>query len=246
MNADRPAGDLREHGERMGSALVELARQALKAGRLPTVRGEAAQVRVSVDLMALCAERGAPGVAGGEPPSAGPICVETARRLACDAGVVRVLTDAAGLPLDVGREQRTATAAIRRAIEARDGHCVFAGCTAPASWCDVHHVEHWARGGTHLVRKRRAAVRAPPHRRPRGRIHDRPRFGHGDLAHLPARRYGDPCPPAEVPAAAMSRPPRPEEINDQVEAMRSRIAVASWSGACSGIQCVTPGSSTNR
>jgi hypothetical protein len=147
MNADRPAGDLRTHGERMGGALVELARQTLKSGRLPTVRGAAAQVRVNVDLVALCAERGAPGVTGGELPFAGPICVETARRLACDAGVVRVLIGPAGLPLDVGREQRTATTAIRRAIEARDGHCVFAACTAPASWCDVHHLEHWVYGG---------------------------------------------------------------------------------------------------
>jgi hypothetical protein len=98
MNADRPAGDLREHGERMGSALVERARQASKAGRLPTVRGEAAQVRVSVDVMALCAERGASGVAGGELPFAGPICVETARRLACDAGIVRALVGPEGLP----------------------------------------------------------------------------------------------------------------------------------------------------
>ena len=36
---------------------------------------------------------------------------------------------------------------IRRAIETRDVHCVFAGCTAPAAWCDVHHVVHWAFGG---------------------------------------------------------------------------------------------------
>jgi putative intracellular protease/amidase len=49
--------------------------------------------------------------------------------------------------LDVGRAQRTATAAIRRAVEFRDGHCVFAGCTAPAAWCDVHHVIHWVHGG---------------------------------------------------------------------------------------------------
>jgi hypothetical protein len=147
MNADRPANDLRSHGERMGGALVELARQALRTGELPTVRGAAAQVRVTIDWMALCAERGAPGVAGGDLPFAGPITPETARRLACDAGVVRVLTDPAGLPTDVGREQRTATAAIRRALELRDGHCVFAGCTAPAAWCDVHHVVHWAHGG---------------------------------------------------------------------------------------------------
>jgi hypothetical protein len=147
MNADRPTGDLRTHGERMGDALVQLARQALRSGQLPTVRGEVAQVRVSIDLMALCADRAAVGVAGGELPFAGPITPETARRLACDAGVVRILTGPHGLPMDVGREQRTATAAIRRAIEARDVHCVFAGCTAPASWCDVHHVQHWAYGG---------------------------------------------------------------------------------------------------
>ena len=41
MNGDRPAGDLRSHGERQGDALVELARRALAAGELPTVRGRA-------------------------------------------------------------------------------------------------------------------------------------------------------------------------------------------------------------
>jgi Domain of unknown function (DUF222) len=142
MNGHRPAGDRRTHAERQADALVELCRQALNGGSLPQVRGERAQVRVSVDLLALCAERGF-----AELPFAGPITAETARRLACDASVVRILTGPGGLPLDVGRDQRTATAGIRRAVEARDVHCVFAGCTAPAAWCDVHHVVHWAFGG---------------------------------------------------------------------------------------------------
>ncbi len=97
--------------------------------------------------MALCAAKGVPGVAGGELPFAGPICPETARRLACDADALRILLGPTGLPLDVGHAVRTATAAIRAAIEARDGHCVFTGCTAPAAWCDVHHVVHWLYGG---------------------------------------------------------------------------------------------------
>jgi hypothetical protein len=147
MNGDRPAGDLRTHAQRQGDALVELARRALSTDTLPTVRGQRAQIRVVIDWFALCAERGAPGVAGGDLPFAGPITPETARRLACDAGVLAIFTDPAGLPLDVGTEQRCATAAIRRALELRDGHCVFTGCTAPAAWCDIHHVQHWAHGG---------------------------------------------------------------------------------------------------
>ena len=142
MNGHRPAGDQRSYCERQGDALVELCRQALNGGTLPDVRGERPHVRVSIDLLALCAERGF-----AELPFAGPITAETARRIACDAGVARIITGPDGLPMDAGREQRTSSVGIRRAIEARDVHCVFAGCTAPAAWCDVHHVVHWAFGG---------------------------------------------------------------------------------------------------
>jgi Domain of unknown function (DUF222) len=147
MNGDRPAGDPRGHAERQADALIALARTALDRGRLPDVRGERPHLRVTIDWQTLCAERAAPGVAGGTLGRAGPITPETARRLACDAAVARIITGPDGLPLDVGRAQRTATAAIRRAVEARDGHCVFTGCDAPPEWCDVHHLVHWAHGG---------------------------------------------------------------------------------------------------
>jgi hypothetical protein len=55
--------------------------------------------------------------------------------------------DPDGVPLDVGRTQRLVTPAIRRAVEHRDGHCVFAGCDAPTHWCEVHHVIAWMYGG---------------------------------------------------------------------------------------------------
>ncbi|WP_346620747.1 DUF222 domain-containing protein [Blastococcus montanus] len=96
MNGDRPAGDTRSHAERQGDALVTLARGPLDGGGLTTVRGERPHVRVTIDLMALCAERGAAGVAGGSLGWGGPINPETARRLACDAGVSRILTGPSG------------------------------------------------------------------------------------------------------------------------------------------------------
>jgi hypothetical protein len=147
MNGDRPTGDTRCPAERRADALVALAHAALDNGTLPAVRGERPHVRVTIDLLALCADRAAAGVSGGELGWVGPITAETARRLACDATVHRLITGPTGLPLDVGRTQRTAPAAIRRAVEHRDRHCVFAGCDALPEHCDVHHVRHWAHGG---------------------------------------------------------------------------------------------------
>jgi hypothetical protein len=36
---------------------------------------------------------------------------------------------------------------MRRAVVARDRHCRFPGCDRPQSWCDAHHIVHWADGG---------------------------------------------------------------------------------------------------
>jgi len=95
---------------------------------------------------------------------------EAIRRLACDAGIVRIVTDGESQPLDVGRRVRTVTPAIRRALELRDGGCGWTGCTAPASWCDAHHIIHWADGGVTalinlilLCRKHHTAVHNGKH-----------------------------------------------------------------------------------
>jgi len=76
-----------------------------------------------------------------------PVARETMRRILCDAGITRIVSDGEGQPLDVGRTVRTVTPAIRRALDARDGGCTWGGCDAPAGWCDAHHIEHWADGG---------------------------------------------------------------------------------------------------
>jgi len=71
---------------------------------------------------------------------------ESARRLGCDAGIVRLLVDPEGQPLDVGRRTRSIPPALKRALEARDGGCRFPGCSATAH-VEGHHVRHWAHGG---------------------------------------------------------------------------------------------------
>lgn len=62
----------------------------------------------------------------------------------CDAGAVSVDFDTFGRPLDVGREQRLFTRKQRIAIAVRDGGCMWPSCSAPISWCEYHHVDHWS------------------------------------------------------------------------------------------------------
>jgi hypothetical protein len=75
----------------------------------------------------------------------------TARRLTCDGDIARIVFGPKGEILDSGRSTRTFSSAQVRAIVARDRHCIWLGCDAPANWSDVHHRIHWADGGTTSV-----------------------------------------------------------------------------------------------
>jgi hypothetical protein len=96
------------------------------------------------------------GVVSGLLSAGGAVFTETGdrapravlRRLVCDSAVTRIVFGPDGAVLDVGRAQRTVTGQIRRAVIARDQHCVYPGCDQPPSRCEVHHaVTHWADGG---------------------------------------------------------------------------------------------------
>jgi hypothetical protein len=143
--ASRCAGDTRSRAQRTGDALVQLADLALASGELPVLRTVKPHVIVTLGLDDLAAAGTGPAAAATG--MGATLSAARARWVACDAGITRIVLDADGLPLDVGREQRIVPAHIRKAVEHRDRHCVFAGCEAPRWFCEVHHLFEWAFGG---------------------------------------------------------------------------------------------------
>ncbi len=146
VDADVKTGgsDFRTPRQRRADALVELARRYLDSSDRPSAGGERPHLTVTVDLDVL--RRLKEGTA--ELDHGGPVHPETARRLACDASVRRVVLGPSSEPLDVGRQTRMIPAGLRRAVILRDKTCRYPGCDRPHAWCDVHHITHWADGGT--------------------------------------------------------------------------------------------------
>ena len=136
------AADDRTPAQRRADALGEICRQWLDLAERPTVAGERPHVTVTVDADALASRRGA-----GELDHAGPVDVDAVRALACDASVMRVVMSGRAEPLDVGRRTPVVPPSMRRAVIVRDRRCRFPGCDRPHTWCDAHHVLHWADGG---------------------------------------------------------------------------------------------------
>jgi hypothetical protein len=64
-----------------------------------------------------------------------------------------------GRPVVDGTTSRRPTRRLRRAVEARDRHCVFPGCRMPAVDCDLDHEVRWADGGATCLDNLVAACR---------------------------------------------------------------------------------------
>ncbi len=137
------AGDDRSASQRRHDAFEDLARGFLAGSEPSEVGGERPHVNVFVDIKAL------EGIPGGlhETEGGRVLDVETIRLLACDSSVSRIVWKGESEILDVGRRTRVIPAAMRRAVIARDRHCVWKGCGRSPRWCDVHHLHSWAQGG---------------------------------------------------------------------------------------------------
>lgn len=123
---------------RRARALAELVEQAMAAGE-----GSRRQPSFTVVVR--------PGPAGDEhfeTTGGSVVPPELAATWLCDSEVARLVMSAEGVPLELGRSVRTASAGQRRALWARDGGCAVPGCDRPPAWCDAHHVRWWDKGGS--------------------------------------------------------------------------------------------------
>jgi len=163
-------------GQHRADALVELSRRYLDSGAAPEVMGARPHLQVVVSAASL----GVPaGTVGAEPAvldRVGPLSIEAARRIACDADVSGVRVDDEGMPMAYGRTRRVVPAALRKVIRLRDQGCRFPGCERPAAWTQARHIVHWSRGGAtdvdnlvllcsfhhHVVHERGFGVRGSP------------------------------------------------------------------------------------
>jgi len=134
--------DPRDHGARMLDALTELCRRAQTADLLPEQHGATPRVMLTLDFETLRNQSGHATTEDGIDIPAGAL-----RRLCCDAEVIPVVLGTRSEVLDVGRLRRLVTAAIWKALVARDQRCRFPGCRRPPLMCHAHHVVHWVDGG---------------------------------------------------------------------------------------------------
>ncbi|WP_081790514.1 HNH endonuclease signature motif containing protein [Nocardioides sp. URHA0032] len=137
-----PGVPLRPGPERRGRAFCELI-ERYPADQLPQTGGVSATVVVTMTLDSLLGKlEQAALLDTGE-----RITAATARRLACEAGIIPAVLGGASEVLDLGRARRFHTKAQRVAIGLRDKGCTEPGCDWPPAMCHVHHDIPWSRGG---------------------------------------------------------------------------------------------------
>ncbi|WP_425553417.1 DUF222 domain-containing protein [Kribbella hippodromi] len=124
-----------------GAGSTASATGAARAELVPGF-GAKANITVTIDLADL---KSATANAIGHPVYGDPLSAATIRRLACDANIIPIVLGSNSEPLDVGRQVRLVTKAMRRALNTRDRGCVI--CAAPPVMCDAHHIKPWLEGG---------------------------------------------------------------------------------------------------
>lgn len=137
-----------------------------------------------------------------------------AERITCDA-LLSPVALRNGVPVSVGRSQHIVPDRTRRLVEHRDGGCRVPGCFGDG-FVEVHHIVHWARGGT--TDTANLICLCPKHHR----LHHQGRLGlSGDADRPPdttgavefVDRHGVPIRSSGASPMPPGRPPPPIEGN---------------------------------
>ncbi|SNS63235.1 HNH endonuclease signature motif containing protein [Rhodococcoides kyotonense] len=139
---DRASKDRRGRGRRQHDAMKMVFRQMLASGQLGQHRGLPVTAVVSMSLKDLESASGHAVTATGS-----LVKMRDAIRMASHAHHYLVIFDNDGRPLHLGRTKRLASVDQRIVLIAADRGCSFPGCTRPATWSQVHHVNEWVAGG---------------------------------------------------------------------------------------------------
>ena len=113
----------------------------LLTGARSTGRRNSSELAVIVDHESLLRGLHDKGICEYSDGTALPI--ETARRLACDAGILPIVLGGDGMALDVGHESRLATPSQRAALRAMYRGCAIDGCDRHFDDCEIHHLLEW-------------------------------------------------------------------------------------------------------
>lgn len=143
--------DFRSAAQRRADGLAEIVTAAIAAGELPLAGGAPASLQVQVPLATLIAPDSLPAGPGQllTPTSAAPFWLSNTavQRISCGASVRRIVLDAVGIPVELGRSTRLFSAPQRQLLAARDCGCRFPGCGRPPQHTDAHHLVPWSAGG---------------------------------------------------------------------------------------------------
>jgi hypothetical protein len=134
--------DLRSQGQRNHDALKAMGRSVLASGELGKHNGLPATIIVSTTLQDLQSAAGFAVTGGGT-----LLPLRDVIRLASQSHHYLVVYDKhTREPLYCGRAKRFATPGQRIVLHALERGCTRPGCKAPGYWCQVHHVDGWAKG----------------------------------------------------------------------------------------------------
>ncbi|WP_439032051.1 DUF222 domain-containing protein [Gordonia terrae] len=131
------AEDRRSAEQRRADAFELILDQAALGASIDTVGSPRTQLLLTIP---------ATGTDPASLPWTGSVSQATAKQMSCDGTLTEIVLDGEGVPLQMGQTRRLFPAHLRKAVIVRDACCIK--CGAPPSHTQVHHIEHWADGGT--------------------------------------------------------------------------------------------------